>query len=434
MPTTDYDDFLPALKMSGSTQAKSANGDNHHDEVERQERITTKLGLIDITEIQRDGPYPLLFLTSAYSFRTIKEPKNVDSKNSDFALLLRRRLDKDKDLLEIILEIRSSIIRAALREILKQCSYLNLAACPIKIPKPYHALFHYRKEIFAWAESPDRTEEERKHISVLIDFIRVHRPLELVQQKEYHDSKGHVTFGIIAPGASQSMDNIEWQNSRIATAVPADTEFVLRRQSVSELSDDSNTSIASITDSIFSDATGSSISSVVGLISAGERLVALLLNDIDFSVVCREALNRVTPDRFERNLRWLLKLFAIELRKEAESPQQMSAAHFVRYRARNSAHIIRNSFCSLEKPQADNRLDLGVEVSAQEQVDAEPDGSESDSESDYEDPTDLQQLETFIVTSQAFIKLRNDLSTFIYHPNPIGKQTFGKKPDSRTNP
>jgi hypothetical protein len=155
------------------------------------------------------------------------------------------------------------------------------------------------------------------------------------QQKEYCDPEGYVTFGITAPEASQSVDNIELPNGKIAIALPADTEFVLRRQSVSELSGDSNTSIASIADSIFSNATGSSMSSVVGLTDPGERLVTLLLNDSDLSVLCREALNRVTPDRFERNLRRLLTLFAIELRKEAENPQQRSAAHFVRYRYNN---------------------------------------------------------------------------------------------------
>lgn len=241
--------------------------------------------------------------------------------------------------------------------------------------------------------------------------------------------------GVVASGPSQAIGDFGLQNTKTEKTEPADVEFMPRRRSMSELSNASDkSSVASIADSIFSILSESSISSVVGPTGAGERLVALLLNDSDLLVLYREALNRITPDRFERNLRRLLKHFAIELRKEAESPQQRSAAHFVRYRARNSAHVIRNSFYSLEKPQVDNIPVLDVEVLAQEQVDAESDESENDSEPDHEDLTDLQQLERFIVTSQAFIKLRNDLSSFIYHTDQIGKQTFRKQLDSRANP
>jgi hypothetical protein len=103
-------------------------------------------------------------------------------------------------------------------------------------------------------------------------------------------------------------------------------------------------SIASITESIFSIITGSSMSSIAGPQSAVERLVSLLLNDSDIKSLCTFfLLNHDDRERFERNLRRLLKEFAVGLRQEAASPQQRHAAHFVHLRARNSAHMICSS-------------------------------------------------------------------------------------------
>lgn len=122
---------------------------------------------MDITEKERSyGDRPIILPTSAFN-----QAKDVDSKYTDYALLLRRKVDKDGNRLGTALEIWSPIIRKALKEILGECSYLNLIACPIIIKQPYHALFHYRSEIRLFAADPDRTVEEKKHLDLLTTFM-----------------------------------------------------------------------------------------------------------------------------------------------------------------------------------------------------------------------------------------------------------------------
>jgi hypothetical protein len=92
---------------------------------------------MDITE--KDRPYgdrPIILPTSAFN-----QVKDVDKKYTDFALLLRRKVDKDGDRIGTALEIWSPILRKILKETLAECSYLNLIACPIIIKQLYHALF-----------------------------------------------------------------------------------------------------------------------------------------------------------------------------------------------------------------------------------------------------------------------------------------------------
>jgi hypothetical protein len=184
----------------------------------------------------------------------------------------------------------------------------------------------------------------------------------------------------------------------------------------------SASSVTSLVDSVFSMTSGSSKSSVAGPAGAGERLVVLLLSDNQLSSLYQEALKRVSADKFERNFLRLMNKFATELRKEAEDPQQRSIARFVRYRARNSAHAVRNSICSSEKPREDVIPKSKV---LHEPINMESDESADDSGPDHEDNTDLQQLEHFIVTSQAFVNLRNKLSSFIYSINEMKSDDEG---------
>ncbi|KAE9368112.1 hypothetical protein N431DRAFT_75728 [Stipitochalara longipes BDJ] len=173
-------------------------------------------------------------------------------------------------------------------------------------------------------------------------------------------------------------------------------------------------SIASITESIFSIATGSSMSSIAGPQSAVERLVSLLLNDSDVKSLCTLfLLYNDDRERFERNLRRLLKELAVGLRQEAASAQQRPAAHFVRLRARNSAHMICSSLSKKKKT---------VEV---EEVEVEYMSEESESDSSDDEVDDLQGLETFIKTSKAFETLRENLKNFVHHgriASTLGRQ------------
>lgn len=182
-------------------------------------------------------------------------------------------------------------------------------------------------------------------------------------------------------------------------------------------------SVKSLVDGVFSIASGSSNSSVVGPAGAGEKLVALLLSDTHLSSLYQETLERVSANKFERNFLRILNFFASELRKEAENPEQKSIAKFVRYRARNSAHIVRNSLYSLDKPQED----ITPKFEGYHEPIDESDESDIGSVSDHELDTDLQQLEDFFLTSYAFIKLRYRLAAFIYPTNEEEVDDKGKQ-------
>jgi hypothetical protein len=182
-------------------------------------------------------------------------------------------------------------------------------------------------------------------------------------------------------------------------------------------------SIASITKSIFSMVSGSSMSSIVGPQSAVERLVILLLNDSVIKSLCTDALFTLVSERFERNLRRLLKEFAVGLRREAESEQERHTAQFVRLRARNSAYIICTTLSKKKKEQGEVDVEVGY-------VSEESDSDRSDDEVD-----DLQQLERFIKSSQAIETLRENLRAFVhpeYYSVPSGNVDDPKKPGERS--
>jgi len=114
----------------------------------------------------------------------------------------------------------------------------------------------------------------------------------------------------------------------------------------SEASDMSASSIASVTDSLFSILSSSTMSSMAGPEAASQRLIKLLLGDDIIQALCAEGVSIVTPSRFERNLRRLLNSFAMDLKKEATNQKERHAVDFIRFRARNLAHIICNSLSS----------------------------------------------------------------------------------------
>ena len=128
---------------------------------------TRHIDLVDITEKSRPyGDQPLVVLTSNY----LKAKDNL-GKYDDYALVLKRKVDSDGNETGTTLEIRSLVIRNALKLLLSTYGYLNLEACPIEIKKPYDALFHYRDEIREYAKAPERETDARKHLDVLVRFM-----------------------------------------------------------------------------------------------------------------------------------------------------------------------------------------------------------------------------------------------------------------------
>jgi hypothetical protein len=187
-----------------------------------------------------------------------------------------------------------------------------------------------------------------------------------------------------------------------------------RQRRSSDISDISQaSSLASIADSIFSFASASSMSSMMSTYGAGDRLIALLREDPVLRPLYQEGFAKISAEKLERNLRRLLKRFAVDLRKEAENLQQRCAAHFVRSRATNSAHIICSSLGGNETKMTPKLfLHVPREAEAKELEDVSDNSSDSDNQDD--ELADLCKLEEFLVTSRAFETLRQNLRLFVY--------------------
>ncbi|RDW58742.1 hypothetical protein BP6252_13218 [Coleophoma cylindrospora] len=203
-----------------------------------------------------------------------------------------------------------------------------------------------------------------------------------------------------------------------------------RRRRESDASNASSRPSTTTAESLFSVASLSSISSHLGIGPEGafDRLISVLTEDPTLSTLFEEAVERVPLDRMERNLRRLLKLFAVELSKEADTRQQRGAAGFVRQRARNSAHII----CSkLYKNGSVPRKPITLPSSL------EPLEDESDDDSDYEpeEETGLEDLERFVVTSRPFQTFYQSLRVFVYPEEVvINKHSPTTKPAKHFTP
>lgn len=153
---------------------------------------TKRRELIDITEKKRKyGDRPLIILTSSFL-----QAKDNIGKFDDYALILRRCVDHEDKELETTLEIHSPIIQTALKVALVDYGYLNLEARPIKIKKPYDALFHYRHELRAYVCEESRTQEEKLELELLIEFMRTNLA---ATEREYDQlaPNGMITFPLL---------------------------------------------------------------------------------------------------------------------------------------------------------------------------------------------------------------------------------------------
>lgn len=224
--------------------------------------------------------------------------------------------------------------------------------------------------------------------------------------------------------SAPSLSTRDGTNAGFVPRLPLDEVDIPDDQSHNSFEFSATESVVSVADSIFSAislASGSSMSSLSVSQTATDRLVRLLLDDMVIKQLCEDALWEImmSRGRFERNLGRLLKAFAVELRKEAQTREERQAAHLVRFRARNSAHII----CStLRTEKAQKSANTGVNDAILSIIGAEEkerdldmdDDSDSASESSEDTPNDFQHLENFVRDSRAFESFREKLRVFIH--------------------
>ena len=124
--------------------------------------------------------------------------------------------------------------------------------------------------------------------------------------------------------------------------------------------------------------------------------------------------------------------FSAQLKKEAKNQQGRYAALFVRYRARNSAHMICRRISLTEKTQLGNHGKLTEETPADEW-----ESMDSGSETPVDDEDNLDEIEGFIKNSKALGSLRESLQEFVsaqmgtQKPNiPDAVEVQGKEKDN----
>jgi hypothetical protein len=145
--------------------------------------------LVDLTAKEQPGGEVKTTITSPF-----RRPKADLGQYAESAIRVLRTVDKDGDPIRTELLVGSPHIQKALREILPSYAYLNLAADPIVIPKPYHSIFHYREELQSYADSTNRSLVERTHMKVLMEDFKNNYVGETLKIFNEEVPKGRVQF------------------------------------------------------------------------------------------------------------------------------------------------------------------------------------------------------------------------------------------------
>lgn len=230
-------------------------------------------------------------------------------------------------------------------------------------------------------------------------------------------------------------------------------------------SDSSSSLRSSDAASIFSIASGNSSSStnhsINELIPARDELVSLLTEDDVLKSLHKDGLQsgRIRADRFENNYRRLLKIFSRDLNEEAHDVLEKAAAALVGSSTKYVASFIRKEhdpYYSERTRQMDGlkcrpieQGQLDLERYLQQLHDARPESvnsgpsrvaahkddgyDSSSSEDDFDEGQliNLSRVKDFMVSSNAFEQLRNNLQQFV-HPPATNSQRRNRQPLSWT--
>jgi hypothetical protein len=192
--------------------------------------------------------------------------------------------------------------------------------------------------------------------------------------------------------------------------------------------------------SVRSLATMNTISSVNPTAAGGaaEELAEMLVKDESIIGLIKDGYKNFESDRFERNLRRILKKFAFSLRKEARNDLEKSAVHLVHnYRAFIIVHIKKHlelpddrHATSLHELQKQKQSQLALErflellpgaeeINAEDQLEQNESGSDVDSDlSNDEQPylPTLEKVKLFLLSSTAYSEFKQQLAEFVRPP------------------
>jgi hypothetical protein len=207
---------------------------------------------------------------------------------------------------------------------------------------------------------------------------------------------------------------------------------------------DNSSSVSSKSDFFSGTALSSLSSASVGPPRGEYQLADLLLQDEGMKALCVDGFAYIDPDRFERNLRRLLKHYSAALIVESTQEIERKASKFARSRARRTAgairsivdpksirraqmmeiHLAEQSKNTQDVPQYLQRQDFeaieeGVlgETFGMKGVDTKSDSSGSEDENDLDQLAlpmlNLEHTKMFMTSSNAFEDLREGLMGFV---------------------
>ncbi|KAJ4355399.1 uncharacterized protein N0V89_003415 [Didymosphaeria variabile] len=115
-------------------------------------------------------------------------------RSPDAALVLMRNYDATKALKGTTLEIRSPYMRKAMAEIIRDYPGVDTQTAGIlKISGKPHCVFHYRKELYAYAQASD-DEDVKEHVTYLLKYM------EQALRKEIATYETHMMANTESPG------------------------------------------------------------------------------------------------------------------------------------------------------------------------------------------------------------------------------------------
>ena len=152
---------------------------------------------------------------------------------------------------------------------------------------------------------------------------------------------------------------------------------------------------------------------VSGVSELRELVLAIFLNDDVLRPIYKTALETVSSERFERNFRRILKLFAHDLKGEANGARESDTANFCRSNARYIARYITNLFAK-ESSVRDSEIRQLQRKLPETRRDLLPILSALWSVQDSVDETNiLQSLERFVSNSKAFSALQENTKKYV---------------------
>lgn len=208
-------------------------------------------------------------------------------------------------------------------------------------------------------------------------------------------------------------------------------------EGMSNVNDQSDASSIASVPSMFSGTTLSSMSVAYGSINvAVEELLYLLLNDQELRTMFDIVLQRVKPDKFERNFTKLLKVYAVELKRTAVSELDKAAVHLVYSQRKYVTNRIRRVYVPdnsktvedphtliAQNPGKDKQLEKFLRGRHPTIKANDPDDVQSSDDSNMGDPEqpclpNLTHVRHFMTSGTAFENLKKNFDRFINPQTP----------------